>query len=138
MTILRYDSGKFVLGSVRFSSIRASLGRVSLLGLLLRLPSLTSPLIMFLFASLAPFVVLANAVAANPIVVRDGLISLPFARYVNASGAQDLVRRDQERARRIQKPDNSEMSPGIDVTNTGIYYVASVGVGIPATYCGSC
>lgn len=98
---------------------------------------------MFVFASLAPFVLLANAVtvAANPIVVRDGLISLPFARYVNASGARDLVRRDQERARGFQKPRStlaSEMFPGIDVTNTGIYYVASVGVGIPTTYCGSC
>ncbi len=128
-------------GLCPLSSIRANLGRISLLGLLLRLPSLTSPLIMFLFASLAPFVVLANAVAANPIVVRDGLVSLPFARYVNASGARDLVRRDQERARRFHKPGNtlaSEMSPGIDVTNTGNYYMASVGVGIPATYCGSC
>jgi hypothetical protein len=96
---------------------------------------------MFLFASLAPFAVLANAVAANPIVVRDGLVSLPFARYVNASGTRDLVRRDQERARRFQIPGNtlaSEMSPSIDVTNTAGYYVASVGVGIPATYCGSC
>src|SRR5216683_1252542 len=62
-------------GLCPLSSIRANLGRISLLGLLLRLPSLTSPLIMFLFASLAPFVVLANAVAANPIVVRDGFVS---------------------------------------------------------------
>ena len=97
---------------------------------------------MFLFASLAPFVMLANAVAANPIVVRDGLISLPIARFVNASGPQDLDRRDQERARGFQKRGGStsasKMRPSIDVTNTGNYYVASVGVGIPATYCGSC
>src|SRR5579863_10094577 len=97
---------------------------------------------MLLVASLAPFVVLANTVAANPTVVHDSPISLPLARYINATGAAgDLVRRDRERARRFVKQSSiltPELTSSVEVTDAGNFYTASVGVGTPPTYCRSC
>jgi cathepsin E len=96
---------------------------------------------MLLGFSLAPFFALANAIAANPLIVRDSLVSLPLARYINASGAiGDLVRRDRERAKSFMKPSNtltSELTSNVEVTNAVNFYTASIGVGTPSTYCES-
>ena len=95
---------------------------------------------MLLVASLVPFVVLAGCVAATRTVVRDAPISLPLAKYISTTGTQDLVRRDRERARKLVKQDSTltaVMASSVGVTNTVNYYVANVGVGTPATYCGS-
>jgi len=51
----------------------------------------------------APFVVLANTVAAKPTVVRESCVSLPIARYFNTTGALDLVLGYLERARSFVK-----------------------------------
>jgi hypothetical protein len=98
---------------------------------------------MHFFATFAPFFVLVNSlnVVAHPTVIRDSPISMPFTRYIGASDASDLVRRDRERARTLLNRGSiltTEMDPDVGVTNAGIYYVASVGVGNPATYCRSC
>jgi hypothetical protein len=93
-------------------------------------------------ASLAPLGLLATSVAANPTVVqvRDTFVTLPFARRINVTGTLDLVLRDQARARQFAKQSGtstSEVTSDVGVTNAGVNYVASVGVGSPATYCGS-
>ena len=91
-----------------------------------------------LIASLAPLALLATSVAANPTVVQldNTPVTLPFALRINFTGTPDLVRRDQARARQFAKQSSSSTSDVV-VTNSGVDYVASVGVGSPATYCAS-
>ncbi|KAN0128880.1 Aspartic peptidase domain containing protein [Lactarius tabidus] len=93
---------------------------------------------MFPTASLTAFLFLAVSVAANPIVVRKAPISLPFARHLNITGAQDVVLKDQARAKDlISTSKASAASPdavgSVGVTNVGVVYEASVGVGSPPT-----
>jgi hypothetical protein len=95
---------------------------------------------MFPTASLTAFLFLAVSVAANPIVVRKAPISLPFARHLNITGAQDVVLKDQARAKNlISGSKASAASPdaagGVSATNVGVVYEASVGVGSPPTQC---
>jgi hypothetical protein len=94
---------------------------------------------MFLVASLVPFVVLVNIVVANPTVVHDSPISLRIARQISAMGATELVARDQTRARNFVRESCTSCEGTLDVgvTNHYGFYVASVGVGEPPTYCGS-
>jgi cathepsin E len=92
---------------------------------------------MFPAASLTAFLFLAVSVAANPIVVRKAPISLPFARHLNITGAQDVVLKDQARAKHLVSA--SAASPAavgsVGVTNVGVVYQASIGVGTPPTQC---
>ena len=95
---------------------------------------------MFLVASLVPFVVLINIVVANLNVVRDSPVSLSIAKKICAMGGTELVSRDRERAQCFVTegctfPPRGTLDVG--ATNNMSGYVASVGVGIPATYCGS-
>ncbi|PIL28799.1 transporter [Ganoderma sinense ZZ0214-1] len=88
----------------------------------------------------------AVAVSATPIVVRDSLVTLPIARRFNSTGAANIVKADQARAKtlkaRLQATKVSPVDtaagkifPGINVpvTNQAIIYTASVGVGTPPT-----
>jgi|SRR6266404_4699353 len=98
---------------------------------------------MFPTASLTAFLCLAFSVTATPIVVREPPVSLSFARYLNITGAHDLVHKDQARAKKLvsisQDKETGTLSPGavvsVGVTNTAVVYEASVGVGSPATNC---
>ena len=98
---------------------------------------------MFPAASLTAFLFLAVSVAANPIVVRKAPVSLPFARHLNITGAQDVVLKDQARAKNLvsasKAKESSTLSPdavgSVGVTNVGVVYQASVGVGSPPTDC---
>lgn len=100
---------------------------------------------MFSASSLLYAVLLALAVSANPIVVRDNLIRLPFAKQFNvtAGTAGNLLKADQARAAAL-KAHGSAKSAGtlakdavvsFTVQNQAVTYVASVGVGSPATTC---
>ncbi len=98
---------------------------------------------MFPTASLTAFLLLAVSVAANPIVVRKPPVSLSFARHLNVTGAHDLVQKDQARAKNLvsvsKAKQSGTLSPGavvsVGVTNVGVVYEASVGVGNPPTNC---
>ncbi|KAI0046049.1 aspartic peptidase A1 [Auriscalpium vulgare] len=97
-------------------------------------------------ASFTALLVLAVSVVAKPIVVRDSFVTLPFAKKLNVTGALDLVHKDQARAQAVRthgsakanaraqgRSANSAAVTSIGVTNVAQVYVASVGVGSPAT-----
>jgi cathepsin E len=98
---------------------------------------------MILLISLVPFIVLANAVAADPIVVRNSYTALPLTKHARYIGnGSDLVLRDQKRPRSLVRQNNAFTSESGTIArltndlNLG-FYTASVGIGAPATYCGS-
>ncbi len=93
---------------------------------------------MFPTAPLTAVLLLVVSVAANPIVVRKAPVSLPIARRLNITGAHDLIRKDQVRARNMFDASKAKRSgsPGnVGVTNFGVVYGANVGVGSPPTFC---
>ena len=95
---------------------------------------------MFPSASITALIFLAVDISASPIIVRRTPISLPFARHLNITGAQDVVRKDKARARdwvSVSKASaaSSDAAGSVGVTNTGVIYQASVGVGSPPTQC---
>ncbi|TDL28097.1 aspartic protease [Rickenella mellea] len=87
------------------------------------------------------YVLLAIAVTANPIVVRENLIRLPFAKQVNLTGASHVLKIDQARAAAFRAFGQAKASGSlksdavisVGVQNQAVTYVASVGVGSPAT-----
>jgi hypothetical protein len=85
-------------------------------------------------------------IAANPVVIRQGPVSLALARHINVTGPNDLVQKDRARAKNLvahgQAKARGAHGPGtvvgVGVTNAGNIYEARVGVGNPITYCKSC
>ena len=98
---------------------------------------------MFPTVSLVVFLLLVVSVAANPIVIRKSPVSLSFARRLNVTGADDLVKKDQARAKNLVSIGNARQGGtlshdavvGVGVTNVAMIYEASVGVGSPPTSC---
>ncbi|KAH9170221.1 aspartic peptidase A1 [Lactarius sanguifluus] len=91
---------------------------------------------MLLTATLAAILLLVVSVAADPIVVRKSPVSLPIARHLNITGAHDLIRKDQARARNMfaaSKVKRSGSPASVSITNDGIIYGANVGIGSPPT-----
>lgn len=95
---------------------------------------------MFSPSSLLTTLLLALSIAATPIVqVREPnpSISLPFARRLNATGRiSDIDRARAAQLKSLGKGPDSEKAKraaSFSVTNTAVTYVASVGVGSPAT-----
>ncbi len=96
---------------------------------------------MFPTALLTAVLLLVVSVAADPVVVRRAPVSLPFARRLNITGAHDLIRKDQTRARNMfaaSKAKRSGSPVNVGITNVGVIYVASVGIGSPPTSCEWC
>ncbi len=91
---------------------------------------------MLLVAGLVPLVVLATRVLGDPSVARDSLFTVPISKRISFNGAPDFTQRDRKRLRNLVKRVN--MAPSIPLNNTGGAYVATIGVGEPATYCESC
>lgn len=85
--------------------------------------------------------VLAIGAQANPIVqVRDSPITLPVSRRVNldADGTLNLYQHDYKRAQALiarGKAGTEDKRTNTPVDNTAVSYIASVGVGSPATQC---
>ncbi|KAF8204086.1 aspartic protease [Pholiota molesta] len=83
---------------------------------------------------------LALSVAANPVLVDRSPVTLPISRRLNLTSVHNLVRHDQARAKAL-KIKGSARSSGLDnravinepVDNQAVTYVASIGVGSPAT-----
>ncbi len=67
---------------------------------------------MFPTAFLTATVLLAVSATANPIVIRDSPVSLPFVRRFNFNGARDIIRKDQARARDLFSEAKWSGSPG--------------------------
>lgn len=97
---------------------------------------------MFSSSVLLSTLLLALAVAGNPVVVRDNLVRLPFAKQVNVTNFGDILKQDQARASALRELGKSRASGKVlqkdavinePVTNQAVTYVASVGVGSPAT-----
>lgn len=99
---------------------------------------------MFSASALISTLLLAFAVSANPIVVRDSLVRLPFAKQVNITGIGHILANDQSRAAALRSIGEARASGkqlqkdaviSVPAQNQAVTYVASVGVGSPATTC---
>ncbi|KAF8895841.1 aspartic protease [Gymnopilus junonius] len=82
---------------------------------------------------------LALSVAANPVLVDRAPVTVSFSRRVNATSVQHLVKHDQARARYLKQKGTAKAA-GLEaavisspVDNQAVSYIASVGVGSPAT-----
>ncbi|KAM5546160.1 hypothetical protein V8D89_000286 [Ganoderma adspersum] len=88
----------------------------------------------------------AVAVSAKPIVVRDSPVTFPIARRFNSTGAANILKADQARAKVLKARSQAtkvaavdtaagKIFPGINVpvTNQAVIYTANVGVGTPPT-----
>ncbi|KAJ7161290.1 aspartic peptidase A1 [Mycena crocata] len=94
---------------------------------------------MVLALTLLPAILLALRVAAGPVLVDDSFISLPISRRFNFTGSGSVVQNDRARIASLQA--NGANKKGIasravisePVDNQIVTYIASVGVGSPAT-----
>ncbi|KAH0591103.1 Polyporopepsin [Termitomyces sp. J132] len=100
---------------------------------------------MFAASSLLATLLLALAVSANPVVVRDSPVKLPLARRLNVTSVHNLIRHDLTRAKHLRTRAEA-LSKGVSagvfssdaivdesVDNQVVSYIASIGVGSPAT-----
>ncbi|KZP14843.1 aspartic peptidase A1 [Athelia psychrophila] len=75
-------------------------------------------------------------VSAGPVLTSSKLATLPFKRSLNLSSFLDIVKADQARAKALKSTSGGANKRAVissPATNTGIQYIASVGVGSPAT-----
>jgi cathepsin E len=102
------------------------------------------------FATLLTTVLLAltvqDQVAADPIPVKRSLVTLPISRRINLNGI-NVLENDQLRAKALKaKGELEARAAGTPLTdraseisshaeNRGVAYIASIGVGSPATQC---
>ncbi|KAF8893668.1 aspartic peptidase A1 [Gymnopilus junonius] len=93
-------------------------------------------------ATLLTILLLALSVAANPVLVNRSPVTLPLSRRLNLTSVHNLVRHDQNRAKALKlkgaaKAARTPLSEAAvvssQVDNQAVTYVASVGVGSPAT-----
>jgi len=82
-------------------------------------------------------ILLALAIGAKPIVIRQAPVTLSFARKFDLTGSNDLVTTDQARAKSFLASQNGTGTPGtvvnLTVTNVAVNYQTVVGIGNPAT-----
>lgn len=97
---------------------------------------------MFPTAALTSLLLLALSVEAKPVVIRDSLVSLPFAKSVNVTSFPHLLKQDQARAKALRARAEAKLSGiqlsedavvSVPVENQAVVYTANVGVGSPAT-----
>ncbi|KAG6877491.1 hypothetical protein C0993_006761 [Termitomyces sp. T159_Od127] len=94
-------------------------------------------------ASLLSTLLLVFTVSANPIIVRESQVKLPLARRLNVTSVHNLLRHDVARAKFLRARAEAKLSGAFDfdtravineqVDNQAVTYIASVGVGSPAT-----
>jgi hypothetical protein len=92
---------------------------------------------MFPAVSLLTTLLLALSIAASPVEIHDSPITLSIARSLNTSGGTiNLLQHDQSRAaalKAVGKDTLGRRTGSIPVTNVAVCYIASVGIGNPAT-----
>jgi hypothetical protein len=103
-------------------------------------PKLSQP-IMFVVWSFAFFgFLLVSPVLSHPAIARSPVI-LSFARRFNFTGASNIVRKDQARAKAFRSQAATKIYGRAVVneliSNQVVAYIASVGVGSPPTACES-
>lgn len=83
-----------------------------------------------------------NVVASPTHVVRESLVTLPFAKVVNVTSPTHLIKHGQARAkflrdkaREKQQGLSSDAVVSAPAENEAVSYVANVAVGSPATTC---
>ncbi|KAF9469814.1 aspartic peptidase A1 [Collybia nuda] len=92
-------------------------------------------------ASLLTTLLLALAVSGNPVVVRNSPVTLPLSRRVNTTSVHNLLRHDLSRAKALRARAEAKIAGQFhvdavineQVDNQAVTYIASVGVGSPAT-----
>ncbi|KAG6877473.1 hypothetical protein C0992_009901 [Termitomyces sp. T32_za158] len=91
-------------------------------------------------ASLLPILYLVLTVSANPIVVRESQAKLPLARRLNVTSVHNLLRHDVDRTKFLRARAEAKLCGASTqavinepVDNQALMYVASIGVGSPAT-----
>jgi hypothetical protein len=108
-------------------------------------PSLLLILAMLLVASLAPFVLLATEVVANPVVIRESGssgVSVPISKKFSNNSTTDVVKSDQARLMSFRnQSDRSALfsTPSVSLSDNVFSFIATVGIGNanPATNCES-
>ncbi|KAJ7070794.1 aspartic peptidase A1 [Mycena amicta] len=86
--------------------------------------------------SLLPAVLLALRVAAGPVLVQDSFITLPISRRFNFTGSATIVQADLARIQAVKSRKSAKHARAVisePVSNQVVSYIASVGVGSPAT-----
>jgi cathepsin E len=93
-------------------------------------------------ATLLTTLLLAMAVAANPVLVQRSLVTLPISKRVNITSAKQLLQHDQARAQALKAKGQAKVT-GISLqgdavissqaNNEAVSYIAAIGVGSPAT-----
>ena len=94
------------------------------------------------FATLLTTVLLALSVAANPVIVERSLVKLPLSRHINVTASiQNVLQHDQLRAKNLRARGEARAA-GVEravissqADNQAVSYIASIGVGSPATQC---
>ena len=94
------------------------------------------------FATLLTTVLLALAVAADPIFVKRSLVTLPISRRINVTNLS-VLEHDQLRAKALRATGEARAAGTLSnravissqAENQAVSYVASIGVGSPATQC---
>jgi cathepsin E len=94
------------------------------------------------FPTLLTTVLLALAVAAEPILVKKSLVTLPISRRINLNSL-NILEHDQLRAKALRATGEARASGTLSnravvssqAENQAVSYVASIGVGSPATQC---
>ncbi|CAK5265902.1 unnamed protein product [Mycena citricolor] len=81
--------------------------------------------------TLLPAILLALRVSAGPVVVDENIVSLPIARRINATTVVDIKQADYARIANFKAGKSKRVSE--PVSNQLVSYIASVGVGSPAT-----
>ncbi|KAJ3541124.1 hypothetical protein NM688_g6129 [Phlebia brevispora] len=89
-------------------------------------------------SSFLALLTLALTVAATPIA-SSSFVSLPFAKVVNTTGTANIVQKDLARIRALKERtrpvvfEDAASAVSVPITNELVSYIASVGVGSPAT-----
>ncbi|CAK5284890.1 unnamed protein product [Mycena citricolor] len=89
----------------------------------------------FLLAVLVPSLLLSLPAAASPVAVENSFISLPISRQFNLTGSVNIVKSDLARVAHFKARTSKGKRAVISepVSNQVVSYIASVGVGSPAT-----
>jgi len=88
-----------------------------------------------LLSSVLVALLIASNIVANPLANPE-LVKVPFTKQINRANLKGLVERDRQRARAFVQASKDKLegrSASIKATNVAVSYLASVGVGSPAT-----
>ncbi|KIL59267.1 hypothetical protein M378DRAFT_1015803 [Amanita muscaria Koide BX008] len=80
---------------------------------------------------------LALAVAANPVAPREPYTKLQLSRQLNTTGVYNVLQHDQARAAHLVAKASGKQTRAVyndPITNVMFYYICNIGIGIPPTF----